>query len=338
MNNGNYNGYDFFAYDYDQSYNNGRELEKKVNRIVDARVANIKRRAILLSVIVTLCSIIVCIVVCAVVNSNLQKELTESYNKALERLADESVEKLNEKLDYHYEVNEGSLSVGTAVWQKNRRAVIEVYCYRSSYVSSFETYNATATAFIINEEGYLLTNAHVVTYEQVSGLWIESTRTYTYGKVLGKFKGEAVSYELEIVSYDTELDMAVLKFKEMPDNFDCVTFADSDNVLLGDAAVVIGNAEDLGISVTTGTICNTGVMDEYQDYIQTDAAVNPGNSGGPLFNAGGYCIGIVTSKISEEASDTRGFAITSKNALAYVASVERAKGITINVKTYSPES
>lgn len=204
-----------------------------------------------------------------------------------------------------------------------------------------QTKSSQSSAFVINTDGYVFTNAHCVTfedgiYEYVSGGffgggWRETgTETRVFTSILGKFRGSAMQYEMEVVHYNTEKDLAIIKFVNPPANLQPVTFGDSSLLTLGEEVAAIGNAQGLGISLTTGVVSNT--TQQYYDVriIQTDTTINPGNSGGPLFNIYGEMVGIVSFKIIESAlNEGLGFAISSDSAKAYIIEVETEKNITI---------
>jgi len=162
------------------------------------------------------------------------------------------------------------------------------------------------SGFIISPDGYILTNQHVV--NQASEIVV----TIIDGKQVNA----------EVVGEDQKYDMALLKINEK--NLDYIPFGDSDDVIIGEWVIAIGNPFGLfdiasKPTVTVGVVSATGMDFEgtegrsYQNMIQTDAAINGGNSGGPLVNSLGQCIGINTFIISgseyEGTSIGIGFAI-----------------------------
>ncbi|MDD4316524.1 MAG: trypsin-like peptidase domain-containing protein [Clostridia bacterium] len=200
-----------------------------------------------------------------------------------------------------------------------------------------QTTSSQSSAFIINTDGYVITNAHCVTYE--AGIyeynsWLVrqiGSETKVYTSIMANFKGSTQQYEMEVVAYDVDKDLAVIKFVTPPANLQPVVFGDSDLLSLGEEVAAIGNAQGLGISLTTGVVSNP--PQAYQDVkvIQTDTTINPGNSGGPLFNIYGEFIGVVSFKIIEsELNEGLGFAIASNSVKEYIESVETQKSITIN--------
>ena len=134
----------------------------------------------------------------------------------------------------------------------------------------------------------------------------------------------------ELVGRDTKTDIAVLKVKsDTP--LKAVKFADSDKVRLGEWVIAIGNPFSLGGTVTAGIVSarnrdiNSG---PYDNYIQTDASINRGNSGGPLFNLDGDVIGINTAIISPSGGSIGiGFAVPSKTAVAVIDQLREYKEV-----------
>ncbi len=161
---------------------------------------------------------------------------------------------------------------------------------------------------IISEEGYVVTNAHVV-----KGADIIKVRV-----------GEDDEFEAKLVGSDTKNDVALLKIEG--DKLPFVSFGDSDKVRVGDWAIAIGNPFGLGGSVSAGIISALGrniQQGPYDHFLQTDAAINPGNSGGPLFNTDGKVIGINTAILSRTGgSQGIGFAIPSNTVMKIVNQIK----------------
>lgn len=159
-------------------------------------------------------------------------------------------------------------------------------------VVTIRTDVSQGTGFIINSEGYIVTNAHVLvgaTYVQI------------------------ITYEQEItnadlIGYDGDLDIALLKVEG---DYDSISLADSDNVQVGEKVIAIGNPLGLQFSVSQGIVSavHREGINRLEAYIQTDAALNPGNSGGPLINTQGKVIGINNFKVS--GGESLGFALES---------------------------
>jgi serine protease Do len=153
------------------------------------------------------------------------------------------------------------------------------------------------SGIIINEEGYVLTNYHVVQGAQ------EVKIIFSNGKEVSA----------KVINYDQEFDVAVVKITEDVKMPAVAELGDSATLKVGESAVAIGNplGKDFLGSVTTGVISAVNrKLDEGKiSYIQTDAAINQGNSGGPLVNSRGQVIGINTAKIGQSGVEGLGFAI-----------------------------
>ncbi len=161
--------------------------------------------------------------------------------------------------------------------------------------------SSLGSGFIIKENGMVITNNHVI-----SGA----------DDILIKVNSK--EYKAEVVGADPYMDIAVLKMKTN-DKFFPVKFGDSDKARVGDWVVAIGNPFGLGGTVTSGIVSarNRDIgMTRYDDFIQTDASINQGNSGGPLFNLKGEVVGINTAIIApgQSGSIGIGFAIPANAA------------------------
>src|SRR6266852_5171026 len=155
---------------------------------------------------------------------------------------------------------------------------------------------------IVSKDGYILTNNHVV--DGADEVKVS----------LAKDKKE---YSAKIAGRDSKTDIAILKIdaKDLP----FVTFADSDKIEVGDVVLALGNPFGIGQTVTMGIVSAIGRggmhIEDYEDFIQTDAAINPGNSGGALVDAEGRLIGINTAILSRSGGNQGiGFAIPANLA------------------------
>ena len=160
--------------------------------------------------------------------------------------------------------------------------------------------SALGSGFIISKDGMVITNNHVI--KGADDIFV---------KVNGN-----KDYKAELLGADPLSDIAVLKINSN-ENFVPVNFGDSDKSRIGDWVIAIGNPFGLGGTVTTGIISarNRSIgLSRYEDYIQTDASINQGNSGGPLFNLNGEVIGINTAILGQSGSIGIGFAIPSNSA------------------------
>ena len=143
--------------------------------------------------------------------------------------------------------------------------------------------SALGSGFVISEDGYVVTNNHVI--DGADEILIEF------------FDGEEL--EAKVVGTDRNTDLALLKV-ETDEPLPFVSFGDSDLARVGDWVVAMGNPLGQGFSVSAGIVSarNRALSGSYDDYIQTDAAINRGNSGGPLFNMEGEVIGVNTAILS----------------------------------------
>jgi serine protease Do len=160
---------------------------------------------------------------------------------------------------------------------------------------------AAGTGFVLHEDGYIATNNHVVAGAD------EVTVTMHDGR----------EFEAEVVGTDGDTDLAVLKVSA-DEPLPYVEFADSDKVRVGDPVIAIGNPFGLGGTVTAGIVSADGRMigaGRYDDFLQIDAPINRGNSGGPTFNLEGKVIGINTAIHSPTGGNVGiGFAIPANQA------------------------
>src|SRR5262245_60880354 len=165
--------------------------------------------------------------------------------------------------------------------------------------------NSLGSCVITDPSGTIVTNHHLITEaDEITVILNDGARL-----------------NAEIIGKDQKTDIALLRVK--PDKpLKAVTFGDSDKLRLGEWVVAIGNPFSLGGSVTAGIVSarnrdiNSG---PYDNYIQTDAAINRGNSGGPLFNLDGEVVGINTAIISPSGGSIGiGFAVPSKTAMPVI--------------------
>ena len=184
----------------------------------------------------------------------------------------------------------------------------------NSLVSMFGRQNQSSTAtasgsgIVISEDGYILTNNHIVSSSSSESYYEVSEAT----KVTVTLFNDETEYEAKIVGKDEQTDLAVIKIEKT--GLSKAEFADSDSVKVGEFAMAVGNPLGMQSSITCGVI--SAVNREVTDsdgkkftLIQTDAAINSGNSGGALVNSEGKVIGINTLKLSGTGIEGMGFAI-----------------------------
>ena len=189
--------------------------------------------------------------------------------------------------------------------------------------------NSLGSGFIVDTAGVVVTNNHVIAdADEINVIMNDGTKI-----------------KAELVGVDKKTDLAVLKFKP-PRELTAVKFGDSDKLRLGEWVIAIGNPFSLGGSVTAGIVSarnrdiNTG---PYDDFLQTDAAINKGNSGGPLFNMDGEVIGVNTAIISPSGGSIGiGFAVPSDSAVVVLEQLrefgETRRGwLGVNVQTVTED-
>lgn len=189
--------------------------------------------------------------------------------------------------------------------EKVSDSVVGILCYSNDVPDQADTTTASSqgSGIIFSQDGYVITNAHVIGNSKTA----YAIRVVTSdGKV----------YKAGVVGYDSRTDIAVLKMDDAK-GLTPATFGDSSQLEVGQDIIVVGNPGGLDYQNTT----TKGVISALDrklstssltKYIQTDAAINPGNSGGPLVNYYGQVVGITTSKIVSETYEGMGFAIPSQ--------------------------
>lgn len=191
---------------------------------------------------------------------------------------------------------------------------IEVEYNVNSLISMFGRQSQTSTAkasgsgIIMSDDGYILTNNHIVDTSSSESYYEVSEAT----KITVTLFNDETTYEAKIIGTDEQTDLAVIKIEKR--GLSKAEFADSDNIKVGEFAMAVGNPLGMQSSITCGVISavNRNVTDsdgKKFTLIQTDAAINSGNSGGALVNSEGKVIGINTLKLSGTGIEGMGFAI-----------------------------
>ena len=185
------------------------------------------------------------------------------------------------------------------------------------------------SGFIINEEGYVVTNYHVINGAQ------EVKVIFSDGKEVNA----------KVVNYDAERDIAVIKITDDVKMPGIAQLGDSSTVKAGEEVIAIGNplGKEFSSTVTKGIVSSPNRKMKTEngnvlDYIQTDAAINPGNSGGPLINSKGEVIGINTAKKVGEDIEGIGFAIPINEVKTRLGSLSKPiLKLGITARTVTPE-
>jgi serine protease Do len=167
------------------------------------------------------------------------------------------------------------------------------------------TVNSLGSGFVIDSTGYIVTNNHVI--QDADDIEINFS--------------DGTKLKAKLIGTDTKTDLAVLKV-EPKKPLKAVSFGDSRKIRIGDWVMVVGNPFGLGVSVSVGVVSARGRninAGPYDSFIQTDAAINRGNSGGPLFNMKGEVIGINTAILSQTGMSVGiGFAVPTELAVNVV--------------------
>lgn len=191
-------------------------------------------------------------------------------------------------------------------------SVVTVMCYEDEISDNEKDIKAQGTGTIISTDGYIVTNAHV----------IENSKHYVINIVLNS--GD--THQAKVIGYDTWTDLAVLKIDAK--DLKAVTFGDSDLIEIGDEVIAIGSPGGVKFknSLTKGIVSAVDrelSINRYVRYIQSDAAISPGNSGGPLCNIYGQVIGITTAKTIATNYENMSFSIPSQTVEEIVGDLMR---------------
>lgn len=279
--------------------------------------------------------------------ASISESMKEQYRNAIdetlsekdivEDITDQALQEALEKLNY---------AVGQVADKYCSASVARLYMYTDSS-SSY----GVASGFLVTDtdstgttQRYLLTNAHCARYAaktRVGGMGFGSRYTYSwasYKSIVAIFDGEATQYNVEIVAYgayddsesgltaeNDQADIAILRIKgTQPSNeaHPSLKIATTD-VRRGDPVALIGNPEGIGEknSITSGSVSQPDITLSSWGagtFIMTDAAVNGGNSGGPMVNILGKVVGIVESKLADDTIDNMGFALSADTIREFV--------------------
>ena len=181
---------------------------------------------------------------------------------------------------------------------------------RSWEYGTVEVPRGAGSGIVWDDKGHIITNYHVVANA------LSSRKRGAGGKVTISFYQEKAQYQAEYVGGEPNKDIAVIRLKKRPRKLFPIKLGSSQNLLVGQTAIAIGNPFGLDHSMTVGVISALGRQIDsiggakIHNVIQTDAAINPGNSGGPLVNTSGELIGMNTMIVSRSGSSAGlGFAV-----------------------------
>jgi len=242
------------------------------------------------------------------IKEEIIKQLVTNNTTTQTEESNKSVPQLNTTLISLQGYSDTAVGVAKKV-QPSIVAITVEYSVNSIFNRGTSTAQAKGSGIIISEDGYILTNNHVInSATSSSNLFYEIEKA---NKVTVKLYDET-EYSAEIIGTDSQTDLAVIKIDK--DGLTAAELGDSDSVQVGEFAMAIGSPLGLDNSVTAGIVSavNREVTDEDKNTyktIQTDAAINSGNSGGALVNSKGQVIGVNTLKLSGSDVEGVGFAI-----------------------------
>jgi len=266
-----------------------------------------------------------CAGTCILVGNHYQKQLTlmqSALNEQIDVLQSQIQASANTGSgSSHVQASPSSALTPAQVYEKTHLAVVEVSIKATMDMNGTETVvGSMGTGFIISPDGYIVSNYHV----------IQGAETITIKTGFGK------SYDAEIVGYDEDNDFSLLKIEDQ--DLPCVKLGKSDDLIIGDQVVAIGYP--LGNGSTTLTVGYISAKDRIIttdgksiNMLQTDAAINSGNSGGPLLNMQGEVIGITTAKSSGTSSSGAtiegvGYAIPTDDIIRMISDLQEYGYIT----------
>ena len=262
----------------------------------------------------TICLCMVCALLGGLVGGGVTAMLIHrSGGTVLEQSSDAAADHEGDQLQ--------AATVPTTPVPAHRRSPAEIYSDACAQVVGITTevtyYNlfgmtvsqpVSGTGFFISDDGYILTNHHVVEY------------AIKYNQPAHVIAHDGTRYDAAVVGYDADNDIAVLQVDGR--ELDFAPLGNSDSIAVGDTVYAVGNPlGELQFSMTTGSVSATDRLISTQEgapainMFQIDAAVNSGNSGGPVYDDSGCVVGVVTAKYSETGIEGIGFAIPINDAV-----------------------
>lgn len=198
------------------------------------------------------------------------------------------------------------------IFKASSKNTLNLFCTHDNTVSC-------GTGVYIGK-GYILTNAHVLEYEEGQRCLI------SIDNITAKLGQNDKLYKLEYVSSGRNVDLAILKVEDVSD-FEQATLC-KEPVTTGEKVFAVGNAKGLGLSIVDGIVSNAKTIDKHgTQFVMFSAPVNHGNSGGPLFNENGQVIGVVTFGLQD--ANLMNYAISVATIMDFIKSVEKREEIKI---------
>lgn len=176
------------------------------------------------------------------------------------------------------------------IFDSSVNCVVELKAYSESEGTSY------GTAEFVSKKGYLITNAHVVTFSKLETI-------NKFDSYFIRFSDGDDYLNVKLISYDINLDLAILKYGGKDHIYKTVKFGDSNKIKTGEEVFAVGNAQNYGLSITAGIISNALINVKYSNVqrkvIQCDLHIENGNSGGVLFDKYGKMIGLTTFRLKD---------------------------------------
>lgn len=353
-----------FMDDFNHFFDDQRETQPQHTPVYHTPEPKNRNKLNAVTIICIVVAAVMCVVVLVnvIVLASMKQTIAEEYAASISASMKEQYrDAINETLNDTDIVNDITDNATQEALEKLNYAVGQVadkYCSASVarlYMYTDSSSNVgVASGFLITDtdasgttQRYLLTNAHCARYvTKVHSSRFPFTTTYSwasYNSIVAIFDNEEVEYKTEIVAFggyddpdlkaeNDQADIALLRIVgTQPSNdahpsLELVT-ADANR---GDPVALIGNPEGIGDknAITSGTVTLPNVTDKKilgnGTFIMTDAAVNPGNSGGPMVNILGKVVGIVESKLADESIDNMGFALSADTIRDFISWAQKS--------------
>lgn len=278
-----------------------------------------------------ICSIIIVSFISAIIGGACSLCIYAGLHKTP---SNKAIDTANSNSKINYDISDLNLSQvslsnysDTAIYaaQKALPSMVSITVeYDVNYMGMKKSAAGAGSGVVISDDGYILTNNHVISSSDSSSFYQVSDAK----SVKVKIYGDETEYTAEIIGTDSQTDLAVLKIDKT--GLTAAEFGDSSSVQIGELVLAIGNPYNLDYSVTAGIISaldrKMTIENTTYKVIQADCAINSGNSGGALVNSKGQVIGITTLKLSGTGIEGVSFAIPINNTISiYQTLIEKGK-------------
>lgn len=268
-------------------------------------------------------------------NKLLSSENLQTSKTSIEIKTSDNIKENNSEISLS-DYSETGINVANKVLPSIVGIKVE-YSINSIFYRTFAnsgTAEAQGSGIIISEDGYILTNNHIINSTSTSSFYEVGKAT----KVSVFLYNDKTEYEAKVIGTDEQTDLAVIKIEKS--GLKAAELGDSDSIQVGEFSMAVGNPLGLQSTVTAGMISavNREVPDsdgKTYNLIQTDAAINSGNSGGALVNSKGQVIGVNTLKLSGNGIEGMGFAIpinSTKDIFAQLIQYNKVKRPSIGIR------